>query len=30
MSTMGEYHEYTGGYDDQCGERSLGKQLNLY
>ena len=23
MSTLGEYH-------DKCGERSLGKQLNLY
>ena len=30
MSTVGGYYEYTGGYHDKCGERSLGKQLNLY
>ena len=28
-STTGDV-EYTGGYHDKCGERSLGKQLNLY
>ena len=43
MSTVGGYHEYTGGvqytvgyheytgeYHNKFGERSLGKQLNLY
>ena len=30
MSTPGEYHEYTGGYQDTCRGRSLWKQLNLY
>ena len=29
MSTLGD-NEYTGGYHDKCGVRSLGKQLNLY
>ena len=26
----GENQEYTRGYHDKCGGRSLGKQLNLY
>ena len=26
----GGYHECTGGYHDKCGERSFGKELNLY
>ena len=30
FSTLGGYHEYTGGYHDKCRGRSLGKQLNLY
>ena len=30
MSTLGGYHEYTRGYRDKYGGRSLGKQLNLY